>query len=58
MMSDGATGGLHFGDSIKKQVEERVQREKERFKNMDPTQMGKEEKTVYRDKRGMCSCEY
>jgi len=52
IMSNGTMSGLHQTSDIKKQIEEKQRQEKEKFRNMDKKLMGKDEATVYRDKRG------
>jgi hypothetical protein len=52
-MSSGVTAGLHKGETIRKQAEEKLRIEKERLNKLNPKDLGKDEATVFRDRRGM-----
>ena len=60
-MSSGVTAGLHKGEVIRQQAEEKLRIERERLNKLDPKDLGKDESTVFRDRRGMkgegvCTC--
>eukprot|EP00026_Physarum_polycephalum_P009215 Phypoly_transcript_09329.p1 GENE.Phypoly_transcript_09329~~Phypoly_transcript_09329.p1 ORF type:complete len:463 (+),score=92.65 Phypoly_transcript_09329:36-1391(+) len=52
VMSSGVSAGLHKGETIRKQAEEKMRLEKERLSKLDPKDLGKDEATVFRDRRG------
>ena len=51
-MSSGVTAGLHKGEVIRQQAEEKLRQEKERLSKLDPKDLGKDEDTVFRDRKG------
>lgn len=53
LMSSGVSAGLHKGETIRKQAEEKLRIEKERLSKLDPKSLGKDEDTVFRDRRGL-----
>jgi len=51
-LASGAIAGLQHASDVKKQAEDVINRQKAKFAGVDPSLMGKDAQTVYRDRRG------